>query len=772
MSLRHVLDELTRAPDYRGQIVAVRDVAARDAEFAEEVTPLSDPVRECLRRQGIERLYSHQHEAIAAAMGGENVTVVAGTASGKTLCFFVPIAEALHERPTARALLLYPTKALAQDQLRKLADFGAGDVFVAETYDGDTPQARRRDIRKRAQVVLTNPDMLHIGILPYHTAWAQFFRELRYVVIDEMHVYAGIFGAHTANVIRRLRRVARSYGANPKFICCSATVSNPAEVAETLTGLPQRLILRDGSPRGAKTAIMWNPPLLEPRAGHRRSANMEAAELLAWLVRRDVRTIVFTLARRQAELITRYARDALRAEGLNEKVMAYRGGYLPSQRRAIEKKLFDGKLLGVVATSALELGIDIGGLDAVVMAGYPGRISSFWQRAGRAGRRQNEALVALVALETGVDQYIMAHPDYLVDHGVERLLFDPRNPYILTGHLMCASYELPLDPAEEALFGPRMGELLGLLEAERYVVKRQRWYWLQPDLYPAGQISIRSASGAAYTIVARHDGREELIGTIDEESAFRMVHPGAVYLHEGETYLVRNLDLDERQAIVEPTDADFYTEAMGVSEVKIEQAEEDDDAGQGLRWCLGEVEVTDQIVGYRKRRQVTEQDLGVEPLELPAANYSTQGLWMAMGERETALIEEQGLDLLGSLHGLEHTAIAVAPLWALCDERDLGGVSYGMQVDLGAPAVFLYDGHPGGVGISRGIFERLGEVLAAAAETIEKCPCDAGCPSCVQSPSCGDGNWPLDKRGAAMLARHLAGRWFEGREDRGKADGC
>jgi DEAD/DEAH box helicase domain-containing protein len=767
MSLRHVIDELTRAPEYRGQIVAAHEVAARDARYADEDTPLSETVRECIRRQGIDRLYSHQHEAIVAAMGGENIAVVAGTASGKTLCFFVPIAEAIHDRPTSRALLLYPTKALAQDQLRKLSGFGAGDVFVAATYDGDTPKSRRREIRKQAQVVLTNPDMLHVGMLPYHTAWRDFFRDLRYVVIDEMHVYTGVFGAHTANVIRRLRRVAQSYGANPTFICCSATVSNPDEVAATLTGLPHRLIADDGSPRGGKLAILWNPPMIDQRSGHRRSANMEAAELLAWLVKRDIRTIVFTLARRQAELITRYARDALREAGLDEKVMAYRGGYLPKQRRAIEKQLFDGKLLGVVATSALELGIDIGGLDAVVMAGYPGRISSFWQRAGRAGRRLNEALVALVALETGVDQYLMAHPEYLVDQGVERLLFDPRNPYILTGHLMCAAYELPIEDHETDLFGPTMPDLLRLIEAEGYVTKRRRWFWVPADLYPAGQISIRSVSGSPYTIVARRNGKEDLLGTIDEQSAYRMVHPGAIYLHEGETYLVRELDLEEKQAIVEPTDADFYTEAMGVSEVKISAAEQEDDAGEGLRWCLGEVEVTGQIIGYRKRRQVTEQDLGVEPLSLPAENYGTQGLWMAMGEQETGLLEAAGKDLMGSLHALEHAAIAVAPLWALCDQRDLGGVSYAMQEDLGAPAVFLYDGHPGGVGISRGIFERLGDVLFATAEMIDKCPCDAGCPSCVQNSACGDGNWPLDKKGAAMLARHLAVRWFEGHGEGG-----
>jgi len=762
MLLRSLVDELMASREYRGQIVFLGETKAQPAQWAEGSPPLSALAAEALRRQGIERLYSHQAEAITAALAGEHVVVAAGTASGKTLCFLVPIAEALHHRPTARALLIYPTKALAQDQLRKLSDFGAGEVFQADTYDGDTPQARRRLVRRRAQVVLTNPDMLHVGVLPYHSAWAEFFRELRYVVIDEMHVYAGVFGAHTANVMRRLRRVAAHYGSQPTFICCSATVGNPAELAETLTGLPHRVVSRDGSPNAGKLLVMWNPPLVDRRAGQRRSANMEAAELLAWLVQRQVRTIVFTLARRQAELIVRYARDKLPPGCLREKVMAYRAGYLPEQRRAIERRLFDGELLGVVATSALELGIDIGGLDAVIMAGYPGRVSSFWQRAGRAGRRHQQALVALIALETGVDQYIMAHPEYLLDQSSERILFDPQNPYILAGHLMCAAYELPIAPEETSLFGPKAPELLELLEGERYVTRRQRWHWLSADVYPAGLIGLRSASGAGYDIFVRgEDGREELLGTVDDAAAFRVVHPGAVYLHEGAAYLVTKLDLDARRALVVPHDADYYTEPLVSSQVVPGIAEEDRRAGGGLRWCLGELQVTEQVVGYRRRRQVTEQDLGVEPLDLPAKEFETQGLWIVIGEAELLLLSERGRDVLGSLHALEHALIAVTPLFVLCDERDIGGVSYPSAPGMGMPTIFLYDGYPGGVGIARAAFGRLGEILAAAGELVRACPCEGGCPACVQSAGCGDGNWPLDKSGAAELAERLAQRWNE-----------
>jgi DEAD/DEAH box helicase domain-containing protein len=762
--LEELLFELTNRPGYEGQVVAWRELPPRPARHAPEALPLSPPVAQALRSQGIGSLYSHQYEAIRAAMAGRHVTVVAASASGKTLCFMVPIAEALAAQPVARALLIYPTKALAQDQLRKLAAFGAGSAFVAETYDGDTPRSLRPLIRRRAQVVLTNPDMLHLGILPYHTAWRDFFRALRYVVLDEMHVYTGIFGAHTANVLRRLRRIVRHYGAEPTFICCSATVGNPAELAQSLTGLPQQLVSEDGSPAGRKLLVLCNPPLLDKSAGRRRSANMEAAGLLAFLVRRGVRTIVFTLSRRQTELILRYAREQLADEGLAERVAAYRAGYLPEQRRAIERQLFAGELLGVVATSALELGIDVGGLDAVIMAGYPGRISSLWQRAGRAGRRLGEALVLLVALPTGVDQYLVAHPDYLLTQENERVLVDPHNPYILAGHLMCATFELPLEPSEAELFGPQTEDLLALLATQGYVMRRQRWYWLDPQTYPAALISLRSVSGAGYDIVVRYPGgAEELLGSIDERAAFAMVHEGAVYLHEGETYLVEKLDLSARRAFVRPAEVDYYTEPVSISHVTALRPQLEEALGDDLRWCFGKAKVTSQVIGYRKRRPVTEQDLGTEPLILPPQEFETQALWIGVGRQEAALLAAQGHDLLGSLHALEHALIAVLPLFALCDPRDIGGASYPLHPEVGSGAVFVYDAYPGGVGIAREAFRRGAELLTAVAEAIEGCPCEAGCPSCVQSPSCGANNQPLDKLGAARLARYVAARRAQAR---------
>lgn len=753
-----LLDELVQSPDYRGQIAAVRELPARAARYAAGELELCPAVRMALQRQGIGRLYVHQEQAIRAAMEGRHVAVAAGTASGKTVCFLVPIAEAIAQRATSRALLIYPTKALAQDQKRKLAAYGAGETFVAETYDGDTPQHLRRDIRRRTHVVLTNPDMLHVGILPYHSAWRELFGNLRYVVVDEMHVYTGVFGAHTANVMRRLRRVAEHYGSRPVFICCSATVGNPGELAERLTGQRHVLVADDGSPQGRKLLVLWNPPIIQRGTGRRRSPNMEAAELLAWLVRRGVRTIVFTLARSQTELVYRYARERL-GDGLGDAIMPYRGGYLPRQRRAIEQQLFDGSLRGVVATSALELGIDIGGLDAAIIVGYPGRLSSLWQRAGRAGRRQDDSLAILIARETSVDQYLISHPDYLLEHGNERVLVNPSNPYILAGHLMCAAREIPVAEEELGLFGGRAAELLGLLEEERYVVKRQRWHWIDPELYPAGQISIRSASGAGYDIVVREGGGERLLGSIDDRSAPVLVHPGAVYLHEGETYVVRELDVDGRRVVVVREDVSYYTQAISISQVTVIERETEIDGGAGLKWCLGTALVTSQVVGYRKVEQVTERRLGEEELDLPEQSYETQALWMVIGAEEQALLRRHGHDLLGSLHGLEHAMIAIVPLFAQCDTRDIGGVSHPQRHDVGGPAVFVYDGYPGGVGIADGAFERLGDILAAVAEMVEACPCEAGCPSCVQSPECGDDNWPLDKKGAARLARHLAERW-------------
>lgn len=762
MDFRALLEELRERPDYAGQLLHVRSAPARTARYAELSSPLRPAVRALLERLGLSRFYTHQAAAIDAARSGEHVTVVSGTASGKTLTYFVPLAEALATQPSSRALLLYPTKALAQDQLRKLRDFGAGNLFLADTYDGDTPQSRRRAIKHEAQVVLSNPDMLHLGILPYHHTWASFFRNLRYVVLDEVHTYRGLFGSHTANVLRRLRRLARHYGSEPQFICCSATIGNPAELAEALTGVPTRLVDDDGSPAGQRLFAFWNPPVVDKLTGQRRSGNLEAAALMAALVRRDVRHITFTLARAQAELILRYARDRLAEEGLQDKVMAYRGGYLPKERREIERRLFSGDLLAVTATTALELGVDIGGLEAVILTGYPGSIASTWQQAGRAGRGGEEALAVLVGLSGAVHQYVVNNPDYLLGGRSERAVIDPHNPFIRGAHLLCAAYELPVEDHDRAYFGEDMESLLQILAEGGYLLRRQKWYWLDPDLYPAAEVSIRSASGSAYSIVDATSGA--LLGTMDAASAFRMIHPGAIYLHGGQTFQVQELDLEARVAKVETIEADYYTRAMVLSEVRRGEVVEGRALGPEVALQLTTVEVRSQVAGFQKLRQVTEQQLDSEPLTLPPEQYETMGVWLLPTADALHPDPSVALDVAGSLHALEHVLITLLPLFVACEPHDVGGVSSPLHPDLSGPGICLYDGCPGGVGLAQGILQRIEELLAAAVERISTCPCSDGCPGCVQQPACGSMNRPLSKSGALALAEH----WLR---NRGRPDG-
>ncbi|MFP3903839.1 MAG: DEAD/DEAH box helicase, partial [Armatimonadota bacterium] len=698
-------------------------------------------------------LYTHQVEGIDAALDGQNTCIVTSTASGKTLCYLVPVAQALAQRASTRAIFIYPTKALAQDQLRKLADFGAGEAFEAETYDGDTPQSRRRRIKRDAQVILTNPDMLHVGILPYHHTWSSFLQNLQYIVIDEMHTYRGVFGAHTANVIRRLRRIAAQYGAAPQVVCCSATIGNPLELAEELTGLDFRLIDEDGSPQGRRIFGWWNPPVIAESTGRRKSPNTEAAELLSALARRRIRSITFTLSRTTTELILRYARDILREDGLQDRVMAYRGGYLPEQRRDIERRLFEGELLAVTSTTALELGVDIGGIDAVIMVGYPGSIASVWQQAGRAGRKQEDSLALLVAIRGGLHQYLMQHPEYLLEKPTEEANINPRNEFILAAHLLCAAYETPLRDSDEELFGPQMTELLELLGTEGFVTRRHgTWYWLHPEMYPAAKVSIRSISGEPYQVYEAES--EQLLATVDADAAFREIHRGAIYLHAGESYRVQKLELEERRAFVEPVRVNYFTRPMRQADVHLLELDESTNYDD-IHARYGQIVLKSQVIGFRRIRQTDGREIGREDLDLPVTEFETSGFWISSVQvRE--FCAEAGYDLAGTLHAVEHMLIALLPLFAMCDERDVGGASEPVHHDTGEPTIFIYDSYPGGVGIARGVYHRLPELLDAVAETIEACPCEDGCPGCVQSPMCGSGNEPLDKHGAAVLARRWA----------------
>jgi len=751
MDVTRVLADLADEPRYRGQIVHQESFSARPARFGAIARPLPDALDAALRRQGVARLYAHQAETLEAARAGASVIVTTGTSSGKTLCYALPVLETLLTEPAARALFVYPTKALAQDQADALGEFGL-PVCVG-TYDGDTPADERRRLRAEAQILLTNPDMLHVGILPQHFRWTPFLRSLRYIVLDDMHVYRGVFGSHVALILRRLRRLCRLRGADPQFICTSATIANPGEFGHRLTGVPLRVVDTDAAPRGPRRFVLWNPPVLDRARMGRRSPYVEASQLLAALVRRDVRTIVFTKARKITELIYRYAVDALRDDPARAaRIRPYRAGYLPQERREIEQRLFRGDLAGVVSTSALELGIDVGGLDAAVLVGYPGTMASVWQRAGRAGRGTGDSLAVLIALEDALDQYLMRQPAYFFGRPIEHATVDPDNPYVLAAHLRCAAAEIALWPGDEALFGPRMRDVAGALEALGALVRRgERWH-ARTRAYPAGTVDIRAVSGDLYRIV--RSGTRRLLGTVDAARAFEQVHEGAIYLHQGEAYRVARLDLATRTAVVEPDDGGYYTEARVLTDLTIERVRDTRPLGAATAH-VGEVRVTQQVVEYRRKQLQTDTVLAVQPLEMPAQELRTVALWIVLPDGLAGAVEAEGRDLAGGIHAIEHAAIGLLPLLTMCDRWDIGGVSYPRHPETERATIFIYDGYPGGVGVTEQGFRLLDDLLARTLDAIEGCPCEAGCPSCVQSPKCGNLNSPLDKHAAEFLLRRL-----------------
>jgi DEAD/DEAH box helicase domain-containing protein len=771
------LNGLARQRGYQGQLVHVNQVPARPARYGQLATPLSDPVAAALKAGGVDRLYVHQAAAINAALAGQNVVVATSTASGKTLCFHVPVLEALARDPLARALCLYPTKALAQDQIGKWQAFvsgAAGAILNAEaaTYDGDTPPASRGPIRKRVRVVLSNPDMLHVGILPNHALWASFFRHLKFVVIDEAHSYRGVFGSQVACVLRRLRRVCALYGNAPQFMATSATIANPAEHFELLTGLKATIVDDDGSPHGPRTFALWDPPFLDRARTARRSANREASDLFVALVGSGVRTIAFARARVAAELLLRYAREQLRARSpqLADRIAAYRAGYLPGDRRKIESDLFHGRLVGVTATSALELGIDVGGLEAALLVGYPGTIASMWQQAGRAGRGQAAALAVLVAMDNPLDQFFMRHPASLLGRSHEHALIDPDNIYILELHLPCAAQEAPLVVAGEegsrlaakddrTLFGAGFAEAVAALETSDILRPMPGWgkqgqRWVFPGSgHPAQAVALRDAQGDRFAVLNASNGYALLEELSTSQAAFR-VHPGAIYMHQGESYQVTEFDLAQHRAVVTRAAVDYYTQARELSDVRIVRSLRHVQLPTTTAY-LGRVRVRSQVVGYRRLHQFTEAVEGDESLDLPANQFETAALWWDIPENVPLELARRGWDFFGGLHAAEHASIGILPLFAMCDRWDIGGLSTPRHPDTGVPQIFIYDGFPGGVGIAEKGFELLGQLWSAALDAIRGCPCEDGCPSCIQSPKCGNNNHPLDKRAAEFILGQL-----------------
>jgi DEAD/DEAH box helicase domain-containing protein len=726
------------------EIAHVGTEPARDARLAQLPEELHPRIREALAAQGVDELYTHQRAAWDAAQRGEHVVITTGTASGKTLAFNLPVFDALAREPALRALYLYPTKALAQDQLRSLSAVRLPRLRAA-IYDGDTESERRWQIRKWANLILSNPDMLHVGVLPHHDRWGNVLSNLRYVIVDEAHVYRGVFGSHVANVLRRLRRLARIYGAEPQFLLASATIANPGELAQRLLGAPATVIGEDGAPRAERTVVLWNPPLTDEELGLRASPLGEGSRVLADLVSRGLRTLLFAKSRKAAELVHRFAADRLDDRS---RLSPYRAGYTPAQRREIEQKLAAGELLGVSATNALELGIDVGLLDGVVSVGFPGTVSSLRQQWGRAGRR-GHGLVMLVASEDALDQYFMREPETLLGRRVEAAILDHENHRVLDGHVRAAAFEAPLDDGDRAILGDQALERAAVLPE----LKRTDagYVWAGRD-YPAARVPLRSTGTDAFTVVEQSTG--SVLGLVEHERAFSTIHEGAVYLHLGDQFRVVSLDLDARAALVEPFSGDFYTQAKKELMTSIDEARRTE-WRLGLELSFGSVVVTEQVVGYQKKSIHDQASLEIIQLDLPQTEFETEAIWFVPEPWMTEDLDSQRR-LLGSLHAAEHSLIAILPLWAMCDRWDIGGLSTNVHYQTGAPTIFVYDGHVGGVGITERGFEAFEGWVDDTAKMLAGCPCLQGCPSCVQSPKCGNLNEPLDKDGARTLLDRMS----------------
>jgi DEAD/DEAH box helicase domain-containing protein len=721
-------EEVLRALAADGQLVELRRLPGRAASFGSVALPLPPSVLD-----RAPRLWAHQALALDLIRSGRSVALATGTASGKSLCYQLAIGEAAMSGGTA--LLVFPTKALAQDQLRAFGELGVPGV-VPVTYDGDSAPEQRAWARRNANVVLTNPDMLHAGILPTHGRWASFLGNLRYVVLDELHTLRGVFGTHVAHLVRRLRRLCAAYGASPVFVCCSATIGSPASLASDITGVEVLPVVEDASPSGSRVFALWQP------AGS--SAHMETARLLAALVSSGRQAIAFTRSRRGAEVVAGHAQASV-----GDLVRCYRGGFLASERREIEAALWSGEVRGVAATNALELGVDVGGLDACILDGFPGTIASMWQQAGRAGRAQQESLAVLVAGQDALDQWLMRHPGEVFGRPPEPAVVNTSNPFVLEPHVACAAYERPLDPSDRELWDGELDVAVrSLVVADQLVVRGPRVVYAGRG-FPAWEVGLRSGTAAEFQIV---DGSGRLIGTVDEGRVFESVHPGAVYLHQGQHYTVARLDLADRVAWVDEADGREWTQARTTTDLAIVSEERTEKVGRALL-ALGRVDVTQQVTGYQRRMAGTGEVLERCPLDLPATHLATRAFWYTVPGGVLDDAEVSPRQAPGALHAAEHAAIGMLPLFTICDRWDVGGVSTAFHPQTGEAMIFVYDGYAGGAGIAELGFASGPRHLSATLGAIEACGCDAGCPSCIQSPKCGNWNEPLEKAAAVALLR-------------------
>ena len=745
---RRTADGVIGPPGVTEVVTASRVIPARAAEFGRFPEVVDDRLRGVLSEGGIDRPYTHQAEAIVHAIEGRHVAIVTPTASGKTLCYNVPVLSTILNEPTARALYLFPTKALAQDQLAELHTLADrlrvhGEEIGTFTYDGDTPQDARRAIRGRAHVVLSNPEMLHSGILPHHPRWAKLFENLRYVVIDELHAYRGVFGSHLANVLRRLKRICRHYGSAPVFICSSATIANPRELAEHLTEEEFSLVDRNGAPQGEKWFVMVNPPVVNRQLGIRRSYLSETRRLAMECLRRRLQIIVFAQSRLTTEVLTTYLKDGSRQlTGGADGIRGYRGGYLPLRRREIERGLRAGTVRGVVSTNALELGIDIGSLDVSIMAGYPGTIAATWQRAGRAGRRASRSAALLIASSAPIDQFIVQHPEFFFEASPEHALINPDNLQVLLDHIKCAAFELPFTVDEQ--FGPDDSEadlqsILRLLSDEGFVHQTDNQFHWVHDSYPADAVSLRSISSDNFVVVDQSD-RTTVIGDVDFTSAPSTLHEKAIYIVEGRQHQVDELDYDGRKAYVSEVDCDYYTDAITHTKVTVL---EQFDGGAGETQSHGEVHVVSRVVGFKKIKFYTNENVGAGDLDLPEHQMHTTAYWLTVPQATYAGLPFTPAERRDGVAGLGIALRGVAQLLLMCERHDIGLAIHGDEVRgvgddgadgldvTGQPQIFIYDNYPGGIGFSEPLFNLHGQLLARARELVRRCPCDTGCPACV-----------------------------------------
>ncbi len=762
--VRQIVEDLRRDARVGPQLVEALYLPPNEARYGELAPPLAPPLAAALRRAGVERLWSHQAAGLAAVRGGRDVLVTTPTASGKSLIFHLPVLEAAASGTPGRALFLFPLKALGQDQRGKLealaaaaglgttgtgtesGETGAAPPFpLCAVYDGDTTRTRRQQIKEEfPRVVISNPDMVHLGLLGYWRTWSPFFRDLRWIVLDELHTYRGIFGSHFHHVLERLLRLCRAEGAEPTLIASSATAANAGEFAARLTGREFEWISESGAPREGRHFLLFRPAA---------SPYTFALQLLVRLLEADMKTIVFTKARRITELLYSWLRQ--QEPRLAGRVASYRSGFLAGERRKIERDLFDGKLAGVISTSALEMGIDVGGLDACVLVGYPGSVMATWQRSGRVGRAGRESITALVALPDALDQYLLDHPSELVGRPCERLVVDPLNEPVGRAHLACAAAELPLSKASDRSYLEPRAALVGELLRDRVLLQSEdESELLSPRRRPQRKVSLRG-TGKTATILDSRSGR--VVGTVDGVRVLHECHPGAVYLHRGRQYLVHELDLAGEKVHAEPARLDYFTTPLTEKETEILEVLERRRDGPLAAW-LGRLLVTERVVGYERKKIFGGESIDRHRLELPPVRFETVGLWWAAPAALEEALKLHREDFMGALHASEHAAISLFPLHAICDRGDIGGISLALHPQVGSGCVFIYDGHPGGVGIAERGFSDLPELLARVLELLKSCECERGCPSCVQSPKCGNGNRPLDKGGAARTLRILLGR--------------